>query len=510
MSDQPVDRGPAIDPAPGAPDRGVEAGRGALFIGAAKVFFMVTASLQKFLLTHVLGSADVGIFEIVNGWVSVVNNATVQGTIQWVSKFTAEDSRRAEAVKAAGLRLQLLLGPLVGLGFFLAAPIFAAIYKQPGYVRWFRLVALIPCLYSFYAVFVGSANGLRRFRAQAGFDMTFSTIKTVLLLGGAAAVGLAGAFGGFVVAAAIILVVAALVMGLPRKRDAGEVFPVRRLLASMTGIVLYTVLINFALSYDSFLLRRFTALVMTAERADQMAGYYSSIRNLALLPNSALLIVTFVIFPLVSRSTFQNDRAATTAYVTQTLRYAFILAVAMAVVIGSRPAGLMRVVYRPEYLVAAPALPILVGGIVCLSLLAVAGAILNAAGRSRVAVILVASTLAIGGAAAFVLVPAREPGPAMFPAAASATAFGMFVGLVAALVYLRRSFGGGLPLSTVARVAVAAVIASAVAHFTPGQGKVITLAALALAGVVFFVALVLLREFGAADRTKFRKVLRLG
>ena len=34
-----------------------------------------------------------------------------------------------------------------------------------------------------YAVFVGSANGLRRFRTQASFDVGFSTVKTVLLLG---------------------------------------------------------------------------------------------------------------------------------------------------------------------------------------------------------------------------------------------------------------------------------------------------------------------------------------
>ena len=76
----------------------------------------------------------------------------------------------------------------------------------------------IPFLYSLYSVFIGSANGLRRFHVQAGFDISFSTIKTVLLLGGAAVLGVAGALGGFVAAAAVILVAAAVVIGWPSRR----------------------------------------------------------------------------------------------------------------------------------------------------------------------------------------------------------------------------------------------------------------------------------------------------
>src|SRR5687768_3277746 len=136
------------------PDRAVEAGRGALFIGAAKVFFMVSAFLQKWLLTRIVGSADFGAFSVVNAAVSVLNNATVQGTLQSVAKFTAEDDRQADAVKAAGLRLQLIVGAGLGIGFFLLAPVIANFYDHPEFTRWFRLVALIPFFYSLYSVFV--------------------------------------------------------------------------------------------------------------------------------------------------------------------------------------------------------------------------------------------------------------------------------------------------------------------------------------------------------------------
>ena len=63
----------------------------------------------------------------------------------------------------------------------------AAFEKAPRYATYFRIAAVSPFLYALYAVFIGSANGLRRFRTQASFDVGFSTAKTILLLGARAA-----------------------------------------------------------------------------------------------------------------------------------------------------------------------------------------------------------------------------------------------------------------------------------------------------------------------------------
>ena len=79
---------------------------------------------------------------------------------------------------------------------------------------YFRIASLIPLLYAVYSVFVGSANGLRRFRIQASFDVGFSTMKTILLLALAFVWSVTGAFVGFVAAAVLILIVASRVMRL--------------------------------------------------------------------------------------------------------------------------------------------------------------------------------------------------------------------------------------------------------------------------------------------------------
>lgn len=494
-----------------APDRAVEAGRGALFIGFAKGFFMVAGFLQRVLLARVVGPAEYGAFSVVNNAISTLNNTMVQGSIQSVSKYTAENDARAGAVQRAGLRLQMVLGVLVAAAFFLAAPLVAASVKAPEHVSLFRLVSAIPLIYAFYAVYVGTANGLRKFHLQASFDVGFSTAKTILLLAGALigrSVGhsVAGAFIGFIAAALVILIVAGRTVG----AKAGEQrFSALNLFVFMGGVVLYTLLINLALNYDLLLLRRFAGAAVAGAPADALAGAYEAVRNLALLPYQALLVVTFVVFPLVSRATFAEDRAATAVYVRQTFRYALILGAALAVVLSARPAALLALLYPAAYGAGAQALPILAAGIVALALLSIAGSIVTASGRPDIAIYLVGLTLAVGSAVAFAIVPHAAPGPAMLTAAATATALGMVAGLLAALVYLWRRFSALPPLASVLRVCGAAALAVAIGRIIPGQSRVAGLAAIAAAGLIFALVLVVAREFGATDREKFAKILKL-
>jgi stage V sporulation protein B len=487
-----------------AGDAAVVAGRGALFIGFAKIYFMLSGSVQQIVLPRLLATAEFGAFAVVNSVVSIVNNTMVQATIQSVSRFTAEDDARAGAVQRAGLRMQAYIGTAVALALVLGAPLIATFMKAPEYVGLFRIAAAIPFLYAFYAVFVGTANGLRRFRAQASFDVGFSTAKTILLLGAAVVWKVAGAFAGFAVAAALILAVAARVMWRPAP---GEPFPGRRLVPYMLAVGGYALLLNLALNYDVSLLQHFAARV-DAALAPTLAANYQALRTLALLPYQALIVITFVIFPLVSRSTFAEDREATRAYVTQTLRYALLLAGGMGLVLAARPGALLAILYKPEYGVGAAALPVLVAGECCLALLGVACAILNAAGRTGATLSFMAVTVAVGTVAAALLIPRATPGAPMLVAAAGATSLGMASGFVASLVYLRVRLGGGLPAATVGRVAVSLAAATLLGRFLPAHGKILGLVTIAVVGVVYLVVLVALGEFGAEDKAKVRRILR--
>ena len=116
--------------------------------------------------------------------------------------------------------------------------------------------------------------------------------------------------------------------------------------------------------------------------ADVQNGYYAAVQNLARLPYQAIIAATFVVFPLVSRSTFTEDRDTTRRYIQVTSRYSLIFAMAIAVVMAANPVDVLGLVYAPDYARARrPALPLLALGNVAFSLFAIAGTILNGAGQ---------------------------------------------------------------------------------------------------------------------------------
>jgi O-antigen/teichoic acid export membrane protein len=496
---------PAAKPG-GAPetDAAVVAGRGALFIGFAKIYFVASGFIQQLALNHILGAVEYGAYGVVTSVISIVNNTIVQATVQAVSKFTAEDDRNAGAVQRAGLRMQAVLGVLVGVAIVAVAPLIAAFEAAPQYTPYFRIAALIPVIYALYTVFVGTANGLRRFHVQASFDITFSTLKTILVIGLGAVLAVKGAFIGFVAAAVGILLVAARKMRMPQ---VGPAFPAARLVPYMGGVGAYTLLLNLALLYDQPLVGHFAGVVDAAQ-GPIVAGHYYALRTLALLPYQGLIVITFVIFPLVSQATFAEDRAATRAYVTQTMRLALILASAMGLALAARPAVLLAIAFKPGYGVGATALPVLVAGECCLAILSVACSILNAAGHTRATMTLMTVTMAIGASASAILVPRTSPGASMLVAAATATSLGMAVGLVGALVVLRARLGGGLPIATVGRVAVSLAAAVLVGRFLPAHGKILGLATIALVVLVYLAGLVALGELRPEDKAKVRRILR--
>jgi O-antigen/teichoic acid export membrane protein len=492
---------------PAAESAAKTVGRGVMFIGFAKIYFMLTGTIQRLLLTRIFSPADMGDFAVVNNLINIPNNTVVQGTIQAVSKPTAEDDANAGAVQRAGVRLGAGLGLLITLALFGLATFVADKYRTPRLTTFVRIAALIPLMYAVYSVFVGSANGLRRFRTQASFDVGFSTMKTVLLLGLALVWGVAGAFAGFVAAAVAILIIASRVMRMP---VGAARFSVRQFAGFMGAIVVYTALLNYVLNFDVLLLRKFALHVPGIDpvAAAALAGNYDALRTIALLPYQALLVVTFVIFPLVSRATFAADREATRAYVSQTMRYALLLAGAMGIVLAARPSALFDTVYKPEFRVGAAALPILAGAECCLALLSVACSILNASGRAVSSLVIMGVTAALMSAGIAIGVPRAAPGAPMLVAAASATAAATMAGLVAAMVVLRARLGGMPPVATVARVALALAGALLAARLVPGHGKVVGFAVIALTGITYVAVLVITREFGAEDRAKFARVFK--
>jgi stage V sporulation protein B len=493
-------------------EQAVSAGRGVLYIAAAKLYFIIAGFAIEVGLPRLLGNVLYGGYALVAQWVSNLNGVIVTGTIQSVSRYTTADTTRADDVKAAGLRMQLYVTLPIAALYAALAPLWAWLEHDPGKTGVLALSGGIVALYALYTVFVGSANGTRQFHKQAGLDMTFATLRVGGILGAAfLGLGVVGAIGAWVAAAGAILVIAAWVVGVPRDLGAGVVRP---LVTYLGGLALYLVIMAFITSADLLLLKRLIAeqfraagAADPAALADDQVGYYRVVQNLARLPYQLMIAVTFVVFPLVSRSTFEKDADKTRSYVRTTMRYSLIFAGLMGAVLAAESGPLMTLLgYAPKYAVEGGlAAAILALGHVAFALFTIAGTILNGAGRTGDAIAVAAGTLALLVVLLFVGIPHGVPGREVLAICAGATTCAMAAGAAVSGWVLWRRFGGFLGAATVARVALAATATIVAGRFLAPGGKLAALAVALACAALYLGVILVTRELGPADLAALRR-----
>ena len=486
-----------------------DAGRGAVFITGAKAYFMVAGAVIEFSLPSLLDAATFGAYAVVVSTISPINNVLVTGTIQAVSRLVARARDRARAIQRAGFAMHARIGVPLAVLFAAAAPLFARFFHDTSKSGPLALAAAICGGYAIYAVFVGTANGMRWFHKQAALDVTMATLRAGGIVGLAAAgFGVWGAISGWVAAVAAILVVSSFMVGTPG-RTPGEPQPLGPLVRYFAFFSVYLVVFNYVMFADQMLLKRLSAewflasglgVEEAATAADIQVGRYRAVQNLARLSYQAIIAVTFVVFPLVSRVTFEGDRDAARGYVRTANRYVLIVAAGIAAVFAANPHAMLDLPYAVEYAdQGADALVALAAGNVFFALVAVAGTILNAAGRTTGAIVVAAVTLGVAVVGNWLVIPRVAPGPTMLLACALATGGAMLVGAGVGGWMLRRELGGFVPGLTAVRTALAAAGAVGAGRLVDTAGPAATLAEAAGVGVVFLLILLVTREIRGRD-----------
>ena len=509
------------------------AGRGVLYIAFAKFYFMFAGLVVQFRLPAVLNHVAWGSYSLVNSLVSPVNNVLVTGTIQAVSRFSAQEPDKARRVQQAGLRMHVRLGLPIAILFVAGAPIVGWALHDMTKVAPLMLGGLILGGNAFYATYIGTANGLHQFHKQAGLDITFATVRTAGLIGMAmAGLGVMGVVGGWVAAVGVILVVATIWVGLPGKIERADRLPLAPMLSFFVRVAVYLALFNMLMFVDTWLLKRLTSEYFAAHAADYASsldqvlpwapagfhpdasaladvqvGYYAAVQNLARLSYQAIIAATFVVFPLVSRSTFTEDRETTRRYIQVTVRYSLVFATAIAVVMAANPVDVLGLVYAPDYAqIGGPALGILALGNVAFSVFAISGTILNGAGFTLPATITAAVTLVVATVGNYIVIPLAIDSGRVLEAAAAVTGGSMLAGAIVTGLVLRKTLGACLPILSIVRVAVATAVAMVVGHVLPLHGKLMTLVEAVIVGVTFLTVLVVTRELGKRDLAAIRAV----
>lgn len=490
-----------------------ESTRGVAVIAVAKAWFMVTGFAQPIVLTRLLLGEGYGLYGVVLNVISILNNVVVAGSIQAMSRAVTEGGVTA-------LRKGLLIHAALGLslaGALLAGAdlLGAGVLHDARLPPLLRIGAVIVADYSVYAALVGALNGRRRFRAQAGLDITFATLRTGLILGLAATpLRVTGAITGFAIASVLILLAALALhrhdLRAPAAGDVSTGVFARSYARFFAPVLVYQLALNLVLQADLLVMK---AVLSRREGVDEaavntLAGVYKAVQNFAFLPYQLLLAVTFVVFPVVSKSTLEGDREATAGFVRGAMRFSALALGAMLAVLGAMPGGVLRLAYRPPFDLGAPVLRWLSLAQGAFALSVIGTTIVLAAGRTAAATALMAAMLAAVFAGNLVGLALSPADLTALTHTALGTLFGCLVGLVLVGAFVRRTFGAFLSLATAARVAACGVGAAAVGAWVPWPGKVGTLAGAAVVALIYVALLVVTREVTPGEVARIRRVLR--
>jgi stage V sporulation protein B len=492
------------------------AGRGLVSIAGAKGYFIISSYAVQLLLPRIFGEAkEFGLYAATMSGVSILTNVLIVATIQSVSKFVSEDETRAEVTLRQGLRVQILLGGALSVALFILAPVIAGILLDDQLTRLIRVASVVVFSYALYAAVVGSLNGRHWFAKQARLDATFSTLRTIGILAGAAlGFGAIGAVAGFATASATILSISLIWIGFGKP---GEPIPLRRWIGFMAPIWTYQICLNGILMIDLQVLKRTATEIALAgsmtsgaavDLANQYVGYYRAAQTFAFVPYQLIISLTFIVFPMISKATSIGNQEAARSTIQHAMRLSLLLLLLVAAPTSGAAYGVMQLAYPAEYLAGAPALSILVFGVAAFALFAVAATAISGAGKPSLAAIIAAVALLVVVVANRLLVMRAGLGEQTLEAAATGTAIGMFVALVLSAWAVHREFGVFIPVATWLRAAAAAGAGYAAATTIPHDSALMALVALAVGFVSALATLVITRELKHNDWLALRRIVR--
>ena len=503
-------------------------GMGVIYITFAKLWFMATGWALVFVLPQLFewaadgdataGTAMYGMYGLIITGISFVNNGIVTGTIQSVSRFTAHNEATAATVRKKALLTMAISGGVIAIVYALLSGVISEYWlssDDENLTFYMQLSAIVITAYACYAVFIGTLNGLRRFRTQALFDVGYTTLKIGLIIGFVlAGFQVLGTVLGFICGAAIIGVIAAFAT---RHTPGNAPFEAKKFISFAWVIIAYTFVLNLVMMIDIYVLSGFVPKLAKASGMAEgaitewmkiQAGHYKAVQQLAFIPYQAVIAIAFVVFPLVSKVARESDGTVARGYISSSLRFTLILISGLAAVFCGEAEGAMTLVFPKGYAVAAPALRVLSLGIVAFGVLVISNTALNAAGKKWHAMVSVlVGMVVVLGLDSFLLATARSADASVLTRTAVGTSLGMLITLVISLRSVYLQFKACIPVLTLLRVAVAAGAAIAAARFMPGEGKLMTLIHCIGVLVIYFGILAAVKEFKQADIDRLKQVL---
>ena len=451
-----------------------------VFGGSARVFIAEAISLPTGLITAAFlarrfGPDGYGVFTLtmaIVAWLEwTLASLFARAAVKLVAD--AEDWRPAGAVT---LRMYGA-GGLVGFAaLWLSAMPLAALMHEPSLTRYLRVIAFDVPLFmvtqAHQQILVGTGQYARR-ATVAAWRWGARMVLVLILVG--AGLSIAGGLVA-IVGASVLELMAARWFVRPMLRGA-TVGHTRLMWAYALPLFAAAVSLRLFDKLDLFVLKALGA-------SAAVAGLYGAAQNLTIIPSLVALSVTTLLLSTLSRALRSGDHVGARTLAVNAMRGVLALFPFAGVAAGASTA-LATMIYGPEFAATGPLLAVLIFAAIMSVMIAVASAILIAAGQPRAAMLasLPVAPLALVGH--LIVIPRFGA-----TGAAYVTLVVAAIGASTTVVAVHRTWRVWPPAATIVRSLVVSVAALAVGSWgrTTGAMAVVELATMSAAVALLLVA----------------------
>ena len=464
--------------------------RGALYVALGQATFVLGGFALHIVLSRWLTPTLFGLFNVtmtILVWSEIVVNNGVPVALQ---RFLPDENLAEATVLRAAARCQAIIGLGLFAAMFLAAPLLAALLRDPAMSGILRLAFVDILAMSAYAYYRGVLNGWRVFRQLAltigAYSLTkVAAIVLLVLLG----FGVSGALVGNIASS-----LGGLAMGFfwaRRRKPGGQWVSVEggrsvgegEIMRFVLPAALFTLTSNILLGLDLMGVKAFVA------DGDQV-GYYSAAVKLAEAPRLVLLAFSFTLLPSLSRSIAAREPEQTRRYLQQMIRMLALVLLPIVALVTTTAGGAIGLIFPPDYVSAAPVLALLIASYALYTVYITLVTALLAEGRPVRALLIPLTLLPLEAVAVWLGVTRWGPVGA---ALASLSSVGTAAAVVVVYVFRRFRPAEGPLLRSLLRIGAASLVVGGLARLWNPVGWILV-AAYGLLGLLYLGLLLALGE----------------
>ncbi|PIN99061.1 MAG: hypothetical protein COT90_01455 [Candidatus Diapherotrites archaeon CG10_big_fil_rev_8_21_14_0_10_31_34] len=385
-----------------------------LFI--ANIVYMLSGYGVNIFLAKTLGAANYGIYAITISLVSLISILFISGSQGAISLLISQKKNNAESIKKSGIKLNLFIGVLVFIVYYLCADLIAIGLNDSSIALYIKISSIMIPIFFLYPVFLGYFNGLQKYNKQSLVTISYSITKFAtiifLVLSG---FSLFGAIIGFALAP-----LAAIVMGayLSEKNKAKKSFEYLKILKLAIPITVFSFLFESAFTFGLFSVK---ALLIE----NGLTGLYNAALQTSRLPYYLTMALAGALFPIISESFSNNKKNELKMHLKKSLKYFIIFILPLSIILSLFSKQILKIFFGNEFILASESLFWLAISSIFVSLFYIFCVVLIAMNKEKETALISVIVLVVSVILNFLLIPVIG-----IKGASIATGISFFVGSI--------------------------------------------------------------------------------